>query len=178
MEPNFTCSHCGKPIYRKNSAIERNKNKIFFCSKECQIAEQRIGGKLVPTHYGTASTKLCLYCGKIFIPQNKGKFCSIECSKKYMKQTAISKWFSGEWDGTIPSGKISGTIRNYLLDKFLDTCSNCGNKTWMGETLPLEVHHKDGNKRNNKLENLEILCPNCHSLTDTYKSKNIKKKNV
>lgn len=55
---------------------------------------------------------------------------------------------------------------------------NCGNKTWMGETLPLEVHHKDGNKRNNKLENLEILCPNCHSLTDTYKNKNIKKKNV
>jgi predicted HNH restriction endonuclease len=38
--------------------------------------------------------------------------------------------------------------------------------------MPLELHHKDGNKHNNNLDNLSIICPNCHTFTDTYKSKN------
>ena len=45
----------------------------------------------------------------------------------------------------------------------------------MGKEIPVEVHHIDGDKLNNTLENLQILCPNCHYFTDTYKSKNRKK---
>ena len=43
----------------------------------------------------------------------------------------------------------------------------------MGIEIPLEIHHIDGNHKNNKLENLQILCPNCHSLTTNYRGKNI-----
>lgn len=50
-------------------------------------------------------------------------------------------------------------------------CEKCGLIHWKGKEISLELHHKDGNTRNNKLENLEILCPNCHAQTDNYRSK-------
>ena len=53
-------------------------------------------------------------------------------------------------------------------------CERCKRRFWLDEPIPLELHHKDGNHFNNSLENLEILCPNCHALTDNYRSKNRK----
>ena len=50
-------------------------------------------------------------------------------------------------------------------------CEKCHNSTWMGESLTLELHHIDGDHYNNSLENLQILCPNCHSQTPTYRSR-------
>ena len=47
-------------------------------------------------------------------------------------------------------------------------CESCGLTEWKGEEIPLELHHIDGNHFNNDLDNLQLLCPNCHSLTDTY----------
>ena len=54
-------------------------------------------------------------------------------------------------------------------------CENCGLTEWQGQPIPLEVHHKDGNRHNNTLENFQLLCPNCHALTDSYRGKNSKK---
>ena len=67
-------------------------------------------------------------------------------------------------------------IRTAIFNRGLKerVCERCGNTTWLGNPIPLEVHHKDGDKLNNTLENLEILCPNCHCFTDTYKIKNVK----
>lgn len=52
-------------------------------------------------------------------------------------------------------------------------CENCGLEEWQGSLIPLEVHHIDGDELNSDLTNLQILCPNCHALTDNYKGKNI-----
>ena len=52
-------------------------------------------------------------------------------------------------------------------------CENCGLTEWLGQPIPLELHHIDGNKHNNQLSNYELLCPNCHALTDSYCGKNI-----
>lgn len=67
-------------------------------------------------------------------------------------------------------------LRNRLIEDgyFEKKCCCCGLTTWLGEPIPLELHHKDGNKNNNNLSNLELRCPNCHYFTDTYKTKNIK----
>jgi IS30 family transposase len=46
-----------------------------------------------------------------------------------------------------------------------DVCESCGLSHWLGKKLPLELHHKDGDHFNNELSNLEILCPNCHSVS-------------
>lgn len=53
-------------------------------------------------------------------------------------------------------------------------CENCKLDTWLDSTIPLELHHIDGNHINNNLENIQILCPNCHSLTHNYRGKNKK----
>ncbi|KOG11472.1 MULTISPECIES: HNH endonuclease signature motif containing protein [Streptomyces] len=51
-------------------------------------------------------------------------------------------------------------------------CALCGNKAvWFGRPLPLEVDHIDGDWRNNRIENLRFLCPNCHSTTDGYRGR-------
>lgn len=53
-------------------------------------------------------------------------------------------------------------------------CEICGVNKWMGKDINCELDHIDGDRTNHKLENLRILCPNCHSQTETFRSKNIK----
>lgn len=53
-------------------------------------------------------------------------------------------------------------------------CECCGLTMWEGEQIPLQLHHKDGDKKNNSLINLEFRCPNCHAMTETYCGKNTK----
>ncbi|HEY5462347.1 MAG TPA: HNH endonuclease signature motif containing protein [Hanamia sp.] len=55
-----------------------------------------------------------------------------------------------------------------------DICENCGINDWRRKPLSMELHHKDGNRTNNLLSNLVFLCPNCHSQTGTFRSKNRK----
>lgn len=51
-------------------------------------------------------------------------------------------------------------------------CECCGNEEWQGQPIPLEIHHLDGNNMNNLLENLQLLCPNCHAQTENFRNKN------
>lgn len=55
-----------------------------------------------------------------------------------------------------------------------EKCEICGISTWQGKDLPLELHHKDGDHYNNSMENLQILCPNCHSIQPGNAGANIK----
>lgn len=67
-------------------------------------------------------------------------------------------------------------LKNRLLKDglFENICSCCGISDWMNKPLNMELDHIDGNRTNHKLENLRMLCPNCHAQTETYRSKNIK----
>lgn len=53
-------------------------------------------------------------------------------------------------------------------------CSVCKLDSWMGTVIPIDLDHRNGVHTDNRIENLRLLCPNCHALTDTYKGKNIK----
>jgi len=70
-------------------------------------------------------------------------------------------------------------LRRSLVDVgVLYQCSGCGLSSWRDRDLPLEVHHIDGDTTNNLKENLEFICPNCHSQTDGYRYKGKGKKKM
>ena len=78
------------------------------------------------------------------------------------------------------SNRISITshkLRLRLLSEkvFPHKCNKCKLTTWLTHPIPLELEHKDGNHLNNNLDNLELLCPNCHAFTPTYRGKNVSK---
>jgi hypothetical protein len=65
-------------------------------------------------------------------------------------------------------------LKNRLLQEGIKIhqCESCGISEWMGQLAPLELDHINGINYDNRLENLRILCPNCHAQTDTYRGKN------
>ena len=71
----------------------------------------------------------------------------------------------------------SNKLRKRLLKDGLkqNKCEICEMEMWLDKPLKLELHHIDGNRHNNSIENIQLLCPNCHSYTDNYKGKNIGK---
>jgi hypothetical protein len=62
--------------------------------------------------------------------------------------------------------------KEYLKFECNNTCQKCGNNEWMGEKIPLEIDHVDGNNVNNEKNNLIVLCPNCHGLTNNWRGRN------
>ena len=70
-----------------------------------------------------------------------------------------------------PTSKLSKRLVKDGLKEY--QCESCGISNWNGKLISLELNHKDGNNGNHSLDNLELLCPNCHSQTDTYRSKNL-----
>ena len=84
------------------------------------------------------------------------------------RKTNINQYLNNEVKIT------SHKLRLRLLEEgyFEQKCDCCGLSEWLGKPIPLELHHKDGNRDNNNLNNLELRCPNCHYFTETYKTKN------
>jgi Zn finger protein HypA/HybF involved in hydrogenase expression len=72
---------------------------------------------------------------------------------------------------------VSAKLRLKLIEDGLkkEECEQCGISEWMNQKIPLELHHIDGNRFNNNLDNLQILCPNCHSLTPNHSGKKFSK---
>jgi hypothetical protein len=106
---------------------------------------------------------------------SRNKYCSIECQKQYEYKKYIEDWKKGIKDGMRGSYQISMYIKEYLYNKYNSKCARCGwgEKNPYTKNIPLEIEHIDGNFLNNKEDNLILLCPNCHSLTSTYKGANV-----
>ena len=88
-------------------------------------------------------------------------------------------WNKGQHDYTSftkNSYKKNGkTLAKPLIDLRGHRCENCGLTEWLGLPINLEVHHIDGDRTNNSLENLQLLCPNCHSYTPNFARKGDKR---
>lgn len=126
---------------------------------------------------GTAKKSICLNCGKeiILYQSTNGKFCSAKCQQEWQRKEYIEKWKNGEISGTISNGfSYSKIIKRYLLEKNEYKCEKCGfggENPYTHNTI-LQIHHIDGDSANNREENLQVLCPNCHAMTDNFGSRN------
>lgn len=85
----------------------------------------------------------------------------------------IALWLAGEIEGTT-GNRCSKHIRRWLFEQNESKCSKCSWSEVNPSTgrVPLEVDHIDGNHLNSRPENLRLLCPNCHSLTPTFRNLN------
>ena len=144
-------------------------------------AAKRLGIELPPRRKINPSEKLnkgnsnkiryCLNCGKE-LDYTAKKYCSHFCQSEYEYSSYIERWKRGEENGG--KKEVSTYVRKYLFLKNNSKCEKCG---WgeihpVTKLVPLQIHHLDGNYLNNKEENLQLLCPNCHALTETYGSLN------
>jgi hypothetical protein len=88
--------------------------------------------------------------------------------RKFGPKRHINDYLSNKY--SIGSNMLKHRLFN---EKLLERkCYSCNLTQWMGFPIPLELEHIDGNHQNNNLDNLTILCPNCHSFTSTYRGRN------
>lgn len=115
----------------------------------------------------------CLNCGKE-VSRKPKIYCDNKCQQEYQYKHYIDRWKLGLESGVSGEYGTSKQIRRYLFEKYDSKCCKCGwNKGHpLDGKIPLEIDHKDGNFRNNDENNIELICPNCHSLTPTYKARN------
>lgn len=114
----------------------------------------------------------CLNCD-LELSSFRKKYCTNQCQRKYEHKEYIKNWKSGLLKGG-SIWKTSPYIRKYLFEKYNNMCAGCGwgaVNVYTGN-IPLEVEHLDGNWENNDEKNLVLICPNCHSLSKTYRALN------
>ena len=112
---------------------------------------------------------LCRWCGEP-TPKRHLKHCNQECRNLARLEAFTCRLTEGS---TLASGHVRTSLFKYgLVDP---VCDECGLTEWRGKTgadAPLQLHHRDGDKTNNTLVNLQILCANCHTQTDTFCGRN------
>jgi hypothetical protein len=150
--PNTNCTICKKAIYRRPSQIKATKGKIY-CSLTCNGISCR-------------KEKPCLICGKIILAGLNKKTCSRSCANKSREGI---RYKIGR-----PRDKAE-LFRNLKLKLLKKKGKKCGRCTYNKYEI-LQVHHKDRNRKNNKLDNLELICPNCHYEEHFYKKSWLKNK--
>ena len=136
QEVTTACEICGEVF----SHIASRANKAKYCSRKCYHKAQSQKGTVEYT---------CAHCGVKFLdaPSHKRKYCSRKCVNKASKEV---------WNPDF------STVRKQMLRRgMLTACQRCG---FSSHQQILGVHHKDRNRNNNTLDNLEVLCPNCHSV--------------
>lgn len=160
------CLNCESSFYSLKSEGRK------FCSNSCsstynnslRIKKERSKEKRI-RFYKKVIGK-CIHCSNDIVKKNgrnQAKYCSTQCQSDYQMEDRIHNGVAS-----------TRTLKIFLIKKYGDKCMKC---EWCEinpstNKVPIELEHKDGNSDNNVLENLELLCPNCHSLTPTYKALN------
>lgn len=117
----------------------------------------------------------CLNCGKKHLFKGysyANKYCDNKCQQEFQYKAYITEWKQGLHEGKCGKFQTSKYLHRYVLKKQNYKCAHCDIDNWMGKNITLELDHINGDSTNNTEENLRMLCPNCHSQTDTYKAKN------
>lgn len=152
----FNCKECNK-TFMSQRALNAH-----------QVAHKD-GNRYSVTRKTSPDTFTCINCGstKKFSHQQFNKFCSNTCFNEHQKISSTKKIESGE----VLSFHL---MRKYLLET-RGMCEECGiTDTYNGKPITLQCDHINGDNDNHSLNNLRLLCPNCHSQTHTWCGRNKK----
>lgn len=151
------CKQCGK----------ETKNPKF-CNNSCAASYNNKG----VNRHKKREDKYCLNC-KAKIPY-KNIYCNAKCQKEYTRKLKIEKWLKGELKGYHKGNQLKNFVKDWLKESRGEKCEKCGWSEINPYTskIPIEVEHIDGHWENDRPENLQLLCPNCHSLTKTFRGLN------
>jgi len=147
MNSKKKCIECGK-------FIENKYNK--FCDSSCAA---KYNNRKYPKRIKTI--KNCPNCGKKINTGNK--FCNASCFNEFkFKNVTLPLFYEGKTSTNF-------TLKKILIYLFGDKCMICSNDSvWENKPLMLQIDHIDGNSDNNFPNNVQLLCPNCHSQTETF----------
>lgn len=155
------CDVCGV-IFESTDGSKKTDRK--YCSQRCANS----------ISHTKKEKKKCLTCGNK-VKSNKAKFCSHKCCGRYAQLKTFQKIEDGTYKRVGCGTSKNNVYKLYLIEKYGYGCMCCDNVEWMGQPIPLQLEHEDGDSDNDDLKNLKLLCPNCHAQTPTYCGKNIGK---
>ena len=164
FEDNLSYVEIGK-IY----GCSPNNIKKVMQRRGIELPQRSSNAGRIPVNKGTGKHRYCLNCGKEI---SSSKFCSNQCQQDYKYRTWIEQYKQdNSFAKSTKWGAIPEYLRRFIFNKYENKCCICG---WseinpFTQTLPLEIDHIDGNSENNSEDNLRLICPNCHSLTSTYR---------
>lgn len=162
--PNY-CQFCNNIItVDKDERVSKTKVKKF-CNQQCYADYCRNNAN--PMYH-----RVCKVCGNKINPANQSELCTI-CLKNKKDEEKIQEWKETGNTGCGTSSTLRNCIRDYIFDKQNKQCAICNiNAEWNGKELHFILDHIDGDASNNFEHNLRLVCPNCDSQLDTYKSRN------
>lgn len=144
-----------------------------FCSRSCSVS---YNNNLNPKRKRKNTIKsYCLSCNLELLSPKQKKYCNQKCQNKYQYDNYINRWLDGKETGYV--GKcyqITSHVKKWMYEKHGTKCSKCGwdEKHPKDGKILTQIDHIDGDASNSKPNNLRILCPNCHTMTDTYGGRN------
>ena len=116
--------------------------------------------------------KYCKICNKKLSSDNKSGYCQQHLIET-RRQEKIKTWLETGNTGMTIDTTIRGVIRDYILEEQQYKCAICGiSDVWNNKDLHFILDHINGDASNSCRENLRLICPNCDSQLDTYKSRN------
>lgn len=155
------CKKCG-------TDFEPQKGFVNYCSMECRNSRTWSDeDKLKKSESAKNSEKVKIaisLASEAKLNMTTDRWGDIKSTREKNRKSLI---LNSEY-----SDLTFGRLRERVLYEQDCKCNRCGLSEWLGEPISLELEHKDGNHHNNQRDNLEILCPNCHSLTLTWRGRN------
>lgn len=157
------CKSCGNYFSGTLTidGVKHNLRKRKYCLI-CSPFKGHNTINLAETNIGIRKQRFCKHCGQ---PTRRTNivYCDDCQAKGYHRRATKS----------LEEAKTSRVRRRILIETRGHRCESCQLGKWLDKPIVLELHHADGNSDNNSAENLQLLCPNCHSMTTTYRAGNM-----